>query len=156
MEPERLGYGRVGAVYPIRIDNPNQFSLPPLVIKVAARRRSENLAREAWFYEEMEHLQGVAIARCYGLFTTEIDPKSEVLGWAKSDANYVPDDVEIPYENEDTGDIPPETLDENTMKEDSVTHPPVSKDSERTVVSVMVLERLGGMIPMGVLLDSIR
>jgi hypothetical protein len=67
------------------MDDADQYALPPLVIKVAARRRSEDLAREAWFYEEMEGLQGVAIARCYGFFTMEIDPNSEVLDWAESD-----------------------------------------------------------------------
>jgi hypothetical protein len=66
-------------VYPLRMDDTNQYALPPLVIKVAARRRSDDLARETWFYEEMEDLQGVAIARCYGFFTAEIDPNSEIL-----------------------------------------------------------------------------
>ncbi|KAF8476530.1 hypothetical protein JB92DRAFT_1870955 [Gautieria morchelliformis] len=88
LDSDRLDYGRVGSVYPLRMDGADQYALPPLVIKVAGRRRSDDLAREAWFYEELEHIQGVAIARCYGFFTREIDPNSEVLGWAESDADY--------------------------------------------------------------------
>jgi hypothetical protein len=88
LELERLGYGRVGSVYPIRMDDTNQYALPSLVINVTARRRPDDLARETWFYEEMEHLQGVAIARCHAFFTVEIDPTSEVLDWAESDADY--------------------------------------------------------------------
>ncbi|KAF8503189.1 hypothetical protein JB92DRAFT_2970786 [Gautieria morchelliformis] len=95
LEPERLGYGRVGSVYPLRIDDTNQCALPSLVIKVAARRRSDDLAREAWFYEEMEDIQGVAIARCYGFFTAEIEQNSEVLDWAASDADYDEEEVDV-------------------------------------------------------------
>jgi hypothetical protein len=101
IDAERVGYGRVGSVYPVSIHTSSQYCLPPLVIKVAARRRSPNLAREAWFYEEMEHIQGVAIPRCYGLFTAEIDPNSEVLDWAETDAEYDPNKTATPLEEED-------------------------------------------------------
>ncbi|KAF8531754.1 hypothetical protein JB92DRAFT_2848651 [Gautieria morchelliformis] len=107
LEPERLGYGRVGSVYPLRIDDNNQYTLPSLVIKVAARRRSDDLAREAWFYEEMEDIQGVAIACCYGFFTAEIEQNSEVLDWVKSDADCDEEEVDVRGEaspSEDDGD----------------------------------------------------
>ncbi|KAF8496298.1 hypothetical protein JB92DRAFT_3126183 [Gautieria morchelliformis] len=81
-------------------------TLPSLVIKVAARRRSDDLAREAWFYEEMEDIQGVAIAHCYGFFTAEIEQNSEVLDWAKSDADC-DEEVDVRGEaspSEDDGD----------------------------------------------------
>jgi hypothetical protein len=104
IDAERYGCGRIGSVYPVSIHTSSQYCLPPLVIKVAARRRSPNLAREAWFYEEMEHIQGVAIPRCYGLFTAEIDPNSEVLDWAETDAEYDPDKTATPLEEEDQTD----------------------------------------------------
>ena len=84
---ERVGQGRVGLVYSIAVGDSN-YSLPPLVLKVTARHHTENLASEAWFYEEMEYLQGVSIARFYGFFESEIDPNSEVLDWAESDQTY--------------------------------------------------------------------
>jgi hypothetical protein len=97
---ERFGYGRVGSVYPVSIHASGQYCLPPLVIKVASRRRSPNIAREAWFYEEMEHIQGAAIARCYGLFTAEIDADCEVLDWAETDADYDPEKSDTPLEED--------------------------------------------------------
>ncbi|KAF8482319.1 hypothetical protein JB92DRAFT_3035530 [Gautieria morchelliformis] len=95
-EPERLGYGRVGSVYPLRIEDTNQY--------VAARRRSDDLARKAWFYEELEDIQGVAIARCYGFFTPEIEQN-------KSDADYDEEEVDVwdeasPSEDDDDSDEP--------------------------------------------------
>ena len=101
LQPDRLGHGRVGSVYSITIDGPGAYSLPPLVIKVAARHRSEMLAREAWFYEEMEYIQGSSIARCYGLFTAEIDSSSEVMDWAESDETYDPDEVDDSEDDDD-------------------------------------------------------
>jgi hypothetical protein len=66
--------------------------------------------REAWFYEEMEYLQGVAIARCYGFFTLEIDPNSEVLDWAVSDADYY-DGIDIRDEDSQSPDDYDEEVD---------------------------------------------
>jgi hypothetical protein len=43
LEPERLGYGRVGSVYPLRMDETNQYALPSLVVKVAARCHSDDM-----------------------------------------------------------------------------------------------------------------
>ena len=52
------------------------------------------MSREAWFYEQMERLQGVSIPLCYGYFTTEIDVNSEVLDWAEADMDYDPNELE--------------------------------------------------------------
>jgi hypothetical protein len=165
IEPEQLGYGRSGTVYPIHIENPSQLSLPPLVIKVARRHRSENLSRDAWFYEEMEHLQGVAIARCYGFFTADIDINNEVLGWVESNGEYDPEvrgDFEDEYEEtsdmasgSDEGLDSHPNKDNNARKDDPVALPSAPISKERILVSVLVLERLGGMIPMDVPIDSI-
>jgi hypothetical protein len=117
--PEPLGHGRSGSVYPVRLDDTEQNSLPPLVMKVAARRRSENLTREAWFYEEMENIQGASIARCYGFFTAEIDSNSEVLGWAESDARYDPNEEVNHFNEKDDDDYIPKHKDEGTTEEDT-------------------------------------
>ncbi|KAJ3894208.1 hypothetical protein GG344DRAFT_41646, partial [Lentinula edodes] len=67
-----LGSGRTGIVYSLEnaiLSDPAQFS-PELVFKFARLHRCADLHREAWFYEEMECLQGVAIPRCYELRST--------------------------------------------------------------------------------------
>ncbi|KAF8508909.1 hypothetical protein JB92DRAFT_3120439 [Gautieria morchelliformis] len=197
LDSDRLGYGRVGSVYPLRIDGADQYALPPLVIKVAGRRRSEDLAREVWFYEELEHIQGVAIARCYGFFTTEIDPNSEVLGWAESDADYdeEEEDLEENSQIQDDGDsndswnhrwdpkpiaecspgdlvtrivgwedVNEKTQLRHTPEDKRVSFPkstrtvqsPVPNGSEKTILSVLVLERLGDHLPIGGSMDTIQ
>ncbi|KAF8479909.1 hypothetical protein JB92DRAFT_3042719 [Gautieria morchelliformis] len=163
---DRLGRGRVGSVYPVRLDETEQNSLPPLVMKVATRHRSDNLAREAWFYEEMENIQGSSIARCYGFFTAEIDSNSEVLDWAESDVKHNPDEEDDPLDEEDDpsdedGDSPGSN-DEGITKEDTViisnhtVPPPASDGNGRTFISVLVLERLGDMMPVLVSLTDIE
>ncbi|KAF8494756.1 hypothetical protein JB92DRAFT_3147075 [Gautieria morchelliformis] len=196
LDSDRLGYGRVGSVYPLRMDGADQYALPPLVIKVAGRRRSDDLAREAWFYEELEHIQGVAIARFYGFFTTEIDLNSEVLGWAESDANYDEED-DLDEVNQIQGDNdsndswnnrwdpepiaecspgelgtriigwdevnerlrlrdPPEDKPVSIPKSTRTVQSPVQNGSEKTILSVLVLERLGDHLPIGVSMDTIQ
>ncbi|KAJ4496841.1 hypothetical protein C8R41DRAFT_980080 [Lentinula lateritia] len=73
-----LGSGRTGIVYSLEnaVLSDSTHFLPELVFKFARLHRCADLYREAWFYEEMECLQGVAIPRCYGLFEAEIPP-----GW---------------------------------------------------------------------------
>ncbi|KAF8522509.1 hypothetical protein JB92DRAFT_2887325 [Gautieria morchelliformis] len=202
LEPERLGYGRVGSVYPLRIDDSNQYTLPSLVIKVAARRRYDDLAREAWFYEEMEDIQGVAIARCYWFFTAEIEQNSEVLDWAESDADYH-EEVDVGDEDIDVGDEDSESEDDgdsddtwnryawtdsdNLVMEEFSWEVVVQRNDEReklreerrdkrarilkaaradpasvrncsdkTFLSVLVLERLGDVMPIGVPLEALK
>ena len=94
---EQLGHGRLGSVYSVAINDGNDC-LPPLVIKVTAWRRTENLANEAWFYKEMECIQGASIALCYGYFESEVDPNSEVLDCAMSDEMYHEEMEGLEYE----------------------------------------------------------
>ncbi|KAF8508404.1 hypothetical protein JB92DRAFT_2832404 [Gautieria morchelliformis] len=79
------------------------YALPSLVIKIAARRRSDDLAHGAWFYEEMEGIQGAAIARCYGFFTAEIEQNSQVLDWEVSDVDY-DEEVDVREDDGETDD----------------------------------------------------
>jgi hypothetical protein len=79
---DELGQGRVGTVYSVDVVSPqDNIRIPPLAIKVSDRYRSRKVAREAWFYEEMEHLQGASIPRCYGFFEVELSEEYEVLNW---------------------------------------------------------------------------
>ncbi|KAF8482311.1 hypothetical protein JB92DRAFT_3035459 [Gautieria morchelliformis] len=72
----------------------------------------------------MEDIQGVAIARCYGFFTVEIESNSEVLDGAGSDADY---DEEC-----------------------------ATACNDKTFISVLVLERLGDVIPINIPLKALK
>ncbi|ETW82912.1 hypothetical protein HETIRDRAFT_450635 [Heterobasidion irregulare TC 32-1] len=52
---------------------------PQLVLKMGRQQRCANPARSAWFYEDMECLQGVAVLRCYGLFSAKIPAVQQSL-----------------------------------------------------------------------------
>ena len=55
--------------------------LPPLVLKAGCFKRRAEIAREAWFYDEMECLQGVVVPRCYGWFETELTERQSFGSW---------------------------------------------------------------------------
>ncbi|EPQ52941.1 hypothetical protein GLOTRDRAFT_95006 [Gloeophyllum trabeum ATCC 11539] len=87
----QLGQGRVGAVHVVEIRSCSiPVAVPPLVVKVANRDFCDKLSKEAWMYEEMEALQGVAIPRCYGYFLSEIPPHTKVLGWDRVATTKLP------------------------------------------------------------------
>lgn len=77
---DRLGRGRTSGVYDASIDLQNsspelaELAVPPLVVKVSRPGRERALDNEAFFYEEMESLQGIVIPRYYGFFKGELPP----------------------------------------------------------------------------------
>ncbi|EPQ52942.1 hypothetical protein GLOTRDRAFT_46075 [Gloeophyllum trabeum ATCC 11539] len=87
----QLGQGRVGTVHIADVWSCSvPVDIPPLVVKVANRDFCDNLSKEAWMYEEMESLQGVAIPRCYGYSVSEIPPHMKVLGWDRVATTKLP------------------------------------------------------------------
>ncbi|KZV85873.1 hypothetical protein EXIGLDRAFT_775141 [Exidia glandulosa HHB12029] len=70
-----IGDGRSGIVFEAEQVAPDgdasKFVFPPLVVKVVRPGRCMSLAREAWFYDHLECLQGVVLPRCYGWFELE-------------------------------------------------------------------------------------
>ncbi|KII85629.1 hypothetical protein PLICRDRAFT_178674 [Plicaturopsis crispa FD-325 SS-3] len=84
------------------------------------RFRSQGLEQEAWFYGEMECLQGAAIARCYGFFQVELS-----------------DSVNIGLWDGDKGDVDDEGFTEADKQ----------RDERPRVFSLLLLERLGDRIP---------
>jgi hypothetical protein len=83
---DELGHGRIGSVYNVdKLGTSHSLELPDLVIKVAHRYNSCNLACEAWFYEELEDLQGMVIARYYGVFQMVLFETLEFLDWEPID-----------------------------------------------------------------------
>lgn len=64
-----------GSVYAVTATNADSlpFCIPPLVIKVASEREGRKLAEEAGMYRDLESLQGVVTARCYGYFRAAVN-----------------------------------------------------------------------------------
>lgn len=111
--------------------------LPPLVVKIGRQSRCQSIVREAWFYEEMQCLQGVAIARYFGCFEVKVGPGRRVGPW--EDTKYQLDAPE-----------PDLVWDFAQYSEDDITecgiapHPLLSELLEETsAVYITVLERLG-------------
>jgi len=82
-----LGSGRTSFVFeaePLYL--PPGSSIPPLVAKFGLPGFSKFLLREAWFYEEMQTLQGEVIPWCYGLYYARI-PRGTVafLPWFRGE-----------------------------------------------------------------------
>lgn len=69
-----LGYGRSCVVFEATVDlsrsssELRSFVFPPLVVKVSRPRMAEDLQHEAFYYDEMECVQGVIVPRYYGTF----------------------------------------------------------------------------------------
>ena len=66
----KLGEGATGIVYAVDLRSPTTIDLPPrLCIKIAKPPFAGALAREAWFYEQLqkEGLDGVVTPSCFGL-----------------------------------------------------------------------------------------
>ncbi|KAF8530521.1 hypothetical protein BU17DRAFT_36102 [Hysterangium stoloniferum] len=150
---DQLGQGRVGTVYSVDILSPEERPhIPPLVIKVSDRYRSAKLAREAWFYEEMEHLQGVSIGRCYSFFQIELTEECEVPNWRKiSEESAEEADEEERCSLRDS--------DRRRRRAAFFTPNPAAHLTfvrKHHLISVLVLEQLGDHLPVGVTLEGIE
>ena len=75
-----IGDGRSGAVYALE-PSTSSTGLPPLVVKFALRKRNKAMLREAWFYDELQSLQGNVAPRCYGYFEAKVPPNCTVIPW---------------------------------------------------------------------------
>lgn len=60
--------------------------LPFLVIKIARPSRRGRLEREKFWYDHLESLQGVVLARCYGWLEAETTLSVPVGHWASGNA----------------------------------------------------------------------
>lgn len=84
--------------------------------------------REAWFYEEMECLQGVAIPRYYGCFKLSLEKGCRVHPWndtqcysSDTDPDYCADRVQYPEEAlVESGVSPHPLLEELILETNSV------------------------------------
>ncbi|GJJ09987.1 hypothetical protein Clacol_004213 [Clathrus columnatus] len=113
---QTIGNGRVGTVHPIKLYT-HETDLPPLVVKISRYKSSESIEKEAWCYEELEQVQGIAVPRCYGLFQVRVEEDMEVLTW--TDPRYVKRQKFDPWGR------------------------PIEETGDPTLLSILVLERLG-------------
>ena len=140
---EKLGRGSSGLIYEAFVDEANSSSelassLPPLVVKITYRGRSIRAAHEAYYYETLQPLQGVSIPRYYGRFTADVPPSISPLRCNNVDGARTEETIDIrpgmrPY---------PFTDEEDTL------------DPSPNSVGILVLERLGGYLPMNVPLSD--
>ncbi|KZV88098.1 hypothetical protein EXIGLDRAFT_773065 [Exidia glandulosa HHB12029] len=141
-----LGHGRSGIVFAAEqmttagtVNGENDAALfPPLVVKVARRERCLSLAREAWFYDHLECLQGVVLPRCYGWFEMKLPREWDVAAWR-----------EYPTSNRgtDAAEGPTEFMEYATedLRPHNIAPIPLAAElaEARDRVFVLVLERVG-------------
>lgn len=93
-----IGSGRSSRVFdaePLGLSPDNR--LPPLVAKFGIPGFNRFILREAWFYEEMQTLQGKVIPQCYGLYYARIPRGTAAfIPWLRGDSrplwkNRIPD-----------------------------------------------------------------
>ncbi|KAF9505045.1 hypothetical protein BS47DRAFT_580721 [Hydnum rufescens UP504] len=131
---EQKGWGRSSFVHEVNVLPTTTLPacLPPLVLKVARSKRRAEIAREAWFYDELECLQGVVLPRCYGWFEAELMEGQSFGPWMTATRR-----------SSDTESSNPEWRFKGSkqLKEMS---------ESRNYVSVLLLEKVGSTLPMGV------
>ena len=110
--------------------------LPPLVLEVGRIKGRAEIAREAWFYDEMESLQGVVLPRCYGWFEAELAGGQTFGSWYSAGSK-----------SSRTEKSNPEWRFKNSNRLRGMSH-------SRNFVSVLLLERLNDTLPVGIPLSD--
>ena len=165
---DRIGSGRSGVVFNATIDTGTSSAeirakaIPPLVVKISRYNHHIDLLHEAFYYGEMECLQGVIVPRFYGLFQGRLPPGTSLFppGERPDDARRLVPDPEP--ENEDSiteeqssgkhwEDVYPGEDDGHTTSHLNSEDVQRLKDlkQDTSIVSILVLERLGGKLPIG-------
>ncbi|GJJ14147.1 hypothetical protein Clacol_008407 [Clathrus columnatus] len=125
---EVLGNGRVGTVHCATLLT-HHTELPPLVVKISRHGHSENMEKEAWFYEELEPIQGIAVPRCYGFFQAHMEEGTEVSTWKADSAAG-------------------SNKDPHSFHSPSLCNKTPQAPTNPTLLSILLLERLGERIPL--------
>ncbi|KIP05079.1 hypothetical protein PHLGIDRAFT_169248 [Phlebiopsis gigantea 11061_1 CR5-6] len=99
------------------------------------------LAREAWFYDGLERFQGSVIPYCFGWFETELPAEFSIPA--------------LDLDNCDSDDSEEEDPEALKLYEGGEIHPLLAERHSRCdSVAVLVLERLGGMLPLFTIMSS--
>ena len=133
-----IGDGRVGHVcrasvrYQGSSPELREMLLPPLVLKVSRPWKADSLCREAFYYEEMECLQGSVIPRYYGVYEATVPDDCDFLVWTP----------ELKRE---------ESKRQKKIKKTGRPYPALPRPN---LVRVLLLERVGDLLPLGKYLPS--
>ncbi|OBZ65073.1 hypothetical protein A0H81_14939 [Grifola frondosa] len=165
--------GRCGLVYAVAVtswstavnDAPHDPSeligrLPPLVVKVARKGHISELIHEASFYEEMEHLQGVSIPRCYGLFEAYMEDDWEMVSMEGDYSDSDEEDVTLTPLGPEHEGLSADERDDllNKKFEEALRKQQLERERRRpqepNTVTLLLLERLAGTPPMFVELGA--
>lgn len=148
--------------------------IPPLVVKISRRGRANKLANEAYYYDFCNPLQGVSLPRFYGHFRAELpdgiqlprladddyyeEASEDTSGSSSQDSSQSGDNEQQPGAHGQGSSLISDLTDEQRAWSWAGYTPPPSpphpEDSDveetetgPTAVSVLVMERLGGFLP---------
>lgn len=119
----------------------SNIDIPQLVVKIARPHRVSWEMREAWFYDEMECLQGSIVPRQFGYFEHDMGFS---LDSTSSSGLYVKSFRDYPMSTGSSNDA-------DWLRElEPEMHPMLEERlSRKDILSVTILERLGDMLPWG-------
>lgn len=96
---KKLGAGSAGIVYSLEPHTNSETppTYPPLAANFSVKNRSKFILREAWFYEELQSLQGSVVPWCFGLYAAHIPEGYTFTPWEddKRSRRTIPEDDEI-------------------------------------------------------------
>jgi hypothetical protein len=143
---QQMDSGRTGFVY--EVTHEMGPAVPPLVVKITVGDRVRSLLHEAAVYEEMESLQGLVVAHCYGYFELERqgDNAHALSRVVEALQEQTARRLEAARRREEESNS-----DSGEWKETSLGHVAAAYDRDRDltqVLAVLVLERLGPSIPL--------
>ncbi|KAK7692296.1 hypothetical protein QCA50_003921 [Cerrena zonata] len=137
---KKIGSGAAGQVYEATIQYDKSspelrdMAMPPLVVKISRYSKAKSVAREAYYYEEMECLQGCVIPRYYGLYTATIPAACDFEPWSEVCRNQgscrAHESLVTPSE-----DTPVLNQSNQTLK---------TSCSCSSLLNILILERVGG------------
>ena len=161
---ERISEGRMGVTYSAHVisatdDDGSDITktLPESVcLKFTKPQYCRSLAREAWFYEQLDECQGISVARCHGFFSSAFSEQTttpnSLLPWCDLEYPSEPDDEDganLPWTPVVSADWLPddrpcdEYWDTRNFKRDSPWNRWNFSTQESPTISVLVLELLG-------------
>lgn len=124
----------------VRANDGQQLTIPPLIGKFAPRARNKPIAREAWFYDEMQSLQGLIIPYCFGYFVATVPEGKEIRPWVndsmqgqRSRKHDGDPQMEMSYYNQGVG----------SFVESGENREILTRLENSRCISLLLLERLG-------------
>ena len=161
----KIGHGRSGVVFEASIDFQSSsrevasFAIPPLVVKISRAGHCNDLRHEAFYYEEMESIQGVIVPRYYCLFETWYTSPGCFVSVTDDQVAYDLLQNDSPDDRDSDSSFDSDSSDEydedSLLELDTSSHTIQQLYKENFVnsscppVCIIVMERLGDKLPIG-------